>query len=387
MTIRVREMKDGEEPAVVDLLARVFRGWPPYSIDVDAADHLRWKLLRRPEHRRYQLVAEVDGALAGTFFVIERFWRIGERVCRASDGVDNVVDPAFRGMGVFSAMSDHFTQRFRVDFECSIGNYTVSPAVRHRYPPGADETLANPVGVYVAIGSLRRYLALRRRTGESAARTLGAVAVTAIRRALGDVSRGRDGGSRGGRSEGGARRKDLDASPSQRRSHDGETLQVRDLAHADARFDRLWSEAATSFRLIAVRDAEYLAWRYREPRAARYTIRGIEEGDRLLGYAVSRIDRGWSQLVDLMAVPGRDDVVAALAADTLHAARAAGAAGCRSWSLRHHPYEAPLRSIGFVRAPGEIKFICRPYSKDLDWSFVRDPRPAVHVSYGDSDHV
>jgi hypothetical protein len=88
----IRELRDGEEPAVARFLERVFGGWPPYSLDVDPADHLRWKLLRRPELRRCRLVAEIDGRLAGTFFVIERLWSVGGRHCRATDGVDNAVD-------------------------------------------------------------------------------------------------------------------------------------------------------------------------------------------------------------------------------------------------------------------------------------------------------
>jgi len=46
--VLVREMAAGEEPAVTRLLERSFGAWPPYAIAVDAAEHLRWKVVPRP---------------------------------------------------------------------------------------------------------------------------------------------------------------------------------------------------------------------------------------------------------------------------------------------------------------------------------------------------
>ena len=310
-------------------------------------------------------MAEVSGRIAGAFFIVDRRWRIGDRVWRATDGVDNVVDPDFRGQGLFSAMSDYFTAHLRNDFQCSIGNYTAHDAVKHRYPGHLDQMLANPVAAYVAVTDLRGFVGRIRRRSAKPARILGAAMLVVLRRAL-VPSR---------------------SAPSLRIDEAVDRRAVRDLEAIDDRFDRLWSEVEPTFHLAAVRDVAYLRWRYRDPRAARYLIRGVGAGDRLLGYSVSSIDGDWSNLVDLVVAPGRLDVALALVADVLDRARMDGAAACRCWSLRHHPHEPVLRSAGFLRGP-EVRLLARGYGEDQpDLRFLRDPRPAVHVSYGDSDHV
>jgi hypothetical protein len=61
----VREVREGDLAGMVCVLEQCFGKWPPEGVLVDAIDHLRWKMASHAEAARFQVVAEVGGAVAG----------------------------------------------------------------------------------------------------------------------------------------------------------------------------------------------------------------------------------------------------------------------------------------------------------------------------------
>ncbi len=102
-----------------------------------------------------------------------------------------------------------------------------------------------------------------------------------------------------------------------------------------------------------------------------------------------RVLRGKGYLADLLALPGRDDVVQSLVRDALARFRAAGVSAVQWWSPTHHPYKQILARQGFLhkrRRKRELGYrALRASSEEL--AFLEDPRAAVHFVLGDTDVV
>lgn len=147
--------------------------------------------------------------------------------------------------------------------------------------------------------------------------------------------------------------------------------------------------AAAPFDFILLRDRSYLNWRYCDDRAGPYRVRVAEVDGELLGFAVTRRsgDRGY--LVDLLALPGREDVVAALVRDASEQLRAEGVSGIDCWVPRHHSYHAVLRGAGFMPTPRQAGFALRGTVRDEvgDAAYLQGRGAAIHVMMGDSDFI
>ena len=86
-------------------------------------------------------------------------------------------------------------------------------------------------------------------------------------------------------------------------------LQCRATERCDERFDDLWERRPVDLGIAAVRDRQYLHWKYELRPFRKYTIWTLEPREapeRLLGYAVSTIDRGVLSVVDML-VAGEDE--------------------------------------------------------------------------------
>lgn len=138
------------------------------------------------------------------------------------------------------------------------------------------------------------------------------------------------------------------------------------------------------------RDADYMRWRVFENPYVRAIVRGIYEEDRLLGWVVYSLgDDGLGYLVDIMV--GCDatrhtpsDLIRALLLDAVLGARNMGATGIRGWRVSGHPFDRLVcktaRRIGFYhikRGHAVVKYNCPAARKDAiredfdDWYVTR----------------
>jgi hypothetical protein len=107
----------------------------------------------------------------------------------------------------------------------------------------------------------------------------------------------------------------------------GGGLEAEVLSGFDESFDDLFERVAAVVPCLAEKDAAFLGWRYGpgSPQAP-VTVLGVRSGGRLLGYAVLKAaSKGQDGYVlDLMALPGRPDVVRALLRETVRYFREVG---------------------------------------------------------------
>jgi len=137
----------------------------------------------------------------------------------------------------------------------------------------------------------------------------------------------------------------------------GGDLEVEALDGFDDSFDDLFERVAAVVPCTVEKDAAFLRWRY-GPGSPQYpvTVLGVRSGRRMLGYAVLKAafhgQDGY--ILDLTALPGRQDVVLALLRETVRSFRRMGVQIIRYRFVESptSPRSADLRRLGFFSRRG-----------------------------------
>jgi hypothetical protein len=137
----------------------------------------------------------------------------------------------------------------------------------------------------------------------------------------------------------------------------GGDLEVEEIDFFDDSFDDLFERVAAVVPCTAEKDSAFLRWRYGtgSPQAP-VTVLGVRSGRRLLGYAVLKAafhgQDGY--VLDLTALPGRQDVVRALLRESVRSFRKKGVQIIRYRFIESPtaPWPADLQRLGFFRRRG-----------------------------------
>jgi hypothetical protein len=115
-------------------------------------------------------------------------------------------------------------------------------------------------------------------------------------------------------------------------------------------------------------------------------VRSIVEGRTLAGYAILRFNGGAAYVADLLALPGRLDVVEALIADVVAIARRAGSTGVELWLSGGHPYRRALGRQGFFDSRLDTGWAYHAVDAPIEaMRPLADPHARVHLLMGDTD--
>ncbi len=331
-----------------------------------------WKYFDNPAGRVYGRRAELDGCPAGFYGNIPLHIKVGDRVVRGAQAVDAMVAPEARRHGVFVRLAQ---ETFR-DMDAAgveLDYVFPSPAARAGFVERLGWTTVGAVPRYTLVLSPSALTPAGKRAGFPRQQYVWLFAAALIR-----LSRLRSDPARAGQP--------------------GAPI-VREVAGFDARFDRLWDEAAADFPIAVVRDAAYLNWRYAMHPTLRYHILAAEQNGRVMGFAVlSPRDFERSRalaLAELLSAPGALDAgMALLAAAAVHARRL-GAAQVHCWMLpRYALYRRLLTENGFVHwpwpyVPGALRysvpFLVRPRPRS---TLAADPAALAtwYLAMGDHDY-
>jgi hypothetical protein len=163
---------------------------------------------------------------------------------------------------------------------------------------------------------------------------------------------------------------------------------ITTLERFDDRIGECFDEAVKSFDFLVVRSRDYMNWRYCDPAAGRFTVRTAQQAGRILGYLVFKVSQESAYIADLLALPGRIDVVRSLIEDAFHLFREAGVEIATCWMISRHPYNGILRKYGFSDSRRSVGF--RYFTVSLDESeleFLGDAGVRIHLNHGDSDWI
>ena len=361
---RIRNADEADVPQMVEVLLRAFRGWPAFEIEVPAVEHLRWKMRSDPMAPRNQWVTEVDGRIAGLSLAIVRRVRMRGQDYLVRDGVDAAVDPGYQGRRLYSSMADELESTPQTaEFDLGCG-YVTNRKMWHQRSRKGRKPLANPIQVLLKPYRARAIVARRREKYGGRLPAPLAVLRIELERTLNRLGHW----------------------PYRRRGRCDWSIST--LERFDDRIEGFFDEAARPFDFVVVRTRDSMNWRYGDPAAGRFTVRAAEQKGKLLGYLVFKIAEGAGQIGDLLALPGRTDVVRSLVEDALGFFREAGVELVTCWMISRHPYNGILRRYGFIDSRRDAGFSCYPLKPDSpDVDFVDDPRARIHLTQGDSDWI
>lgn len=121
----LRRAWEEDRAPVWDMLRPVFRAGDTYAIDPDISREAALAYWFRPERQVY--VAEADGALLGTYYIVRNQKGGGSHVCNCG----YITAEAARGRGVARAMLAHsLEEALRLGFRAMQYNFVVSTNTR-----------------------------------------------------------------------------------------------------------------------------------------------------------------------------------------------------------------------------------------------------------------
>ena len=169
----------------------------------------------------------------------------------------------------------------------------------------------------------------------------------------------------------------------------GGDLKVEKIDGFDDSFDDLFERVASVVPCTAEKDAAFLRWRYGpgSPQAP-VTVLAVRSGGRMLGYAVLRTafhgQDGY--ILDLTALPGRQDVVRALLRESVRAFRRMGVQIIRYRFIESPtaPWPADLGRLGFFRRRGRSHKLLTKFT-DKGLRETTDDLTNWSMSFGDGE--
>jgi GNAT superfamily N-acetyltransferase len=350
------EIDDELRGEMLAVLVRAFHGWEVgwHSTAIAPADHLRWRMEGAPGRPSIATTITLDGQVAGvSLWLRRRFLGPGGRL-EVLDAVDSCIDPAFQGLGLMRRRQELGEELYDDDFDISLG-YSLDPAMKHVDELFGRRVLANPIRIFART---HKAWALAGEVGQSRRGHLARFPLLLGAKWLGRW----------------------------RARHEHPSALIRGAIDFDERFDSFLDAAQAPFDLIQLRDRSYLRWRYVDPRGGGFHIRIAEDAGDVVGYSVIKIRGQRAYLVDLLALPERLDVAAALIQDAVDQAEAAGVAGMSSWMAQQHPYTRLLERCGFVDSHRPTGLAIGVKRKTWDeMAPLLDPNLRVHLMEGDTD--
>ncbi len=248
--ITIREYREGDEASIMKLRGLVLSG--PKDMDWWV-----WQHKQNPAGPAIISVAEdeVTNEIVGHFCHIPLRVKVKTMTHIIIQGIDTMVHPNFRGLGVYNRIRDRNHEIIRL--KNVLFTYTYPNKLMYRIHKDARlKTIFKKTPLWIKPLKLKN-IVTRYLNNDSLASLIAAIGKGLVR--ITD------------------------------RSIDYEIrTQVREVKEIDERFDYLWKQASSLHEIMLVRDRAYLNWRYVKKPDADYTIYISEDDNQLLGYVVLR---------------------------------------------------------------------------------------------------
>jgi hypothetical protein len=360
----VRPYRNGDEEEVVELLIRVFKGWPHFDLQCTPLDHWRWKHEDNPTKIKVAAVSESNGKIVGCFHGLYSRVKVGEKTLLNQQGTDLAVDKDYRGMGLYEKMRP-IKDALAHDAKVNIG-YALStnPIVKKRLREH-NRPFPSPLRLMSKIWDIDLHLKMTNSL-EKITHRYGYLGLNAVNRLRNTF----------------AQKKGI--------SRD---LEINPIKTFDEGIDRFWREVSANYSFIIERDASYLNWRYCDKRGGDYVIRQATEGGVVLGYIVLRINRyeeGYpvGYVVDLLTLSDRLDVAHALLSDADGFFSEQGVNIVQAMVFKGHPYERLLKEYNFINSVTKYHLGYRIYSLGDELEELETAPPGrLHFTWGDLDWI
>ena len=155
--------------------------------------------------------------------------------------------------------------------------------------------------------------------------------------------------------------------------------EITEVSSFDGRIDGFWEKVRGGFRVMPVRDRQYLTWRFvKKPVRSGYEILLAECRGETLGYLVVKSKElegnTAGAIMDILTLPGREDVARCLISRAIQRCREAGAETLNCDISRTNPYYGSFRKSGFMPFPeGVPRLAVQTNCAELSLDFLGDP--------------
>ncbi|MCJ7633223.1 GNAT family N-acetyltransferase, partial [Candidatus Bathyarchaeota archaeon] len=325
-------------------------------------------------------VAEDQKRIVGHMALISSDFKVADKVILGSQAVDLIVDPEYRGQGIFLSIGKFLTSeaaRRGTSFWYGFPNKLAhSGHLKYGWFDVCQiPLLVKPIDTNKMINA---FLAKHGRTRFlTLYRIVGAVARVMMRIALSSTAffqrvfipiRGK------------LVEKECQQFPSKL---------------VDGRFDAFWGKVSRNYPILVARTGKYLRWRYFEKPSSHYRFLVVVEGDDVVGYVVleSKQEDGLKSgyIVDIFASPDDENTIRLLVLKAIELFKEEKVDLVNCWMLKDgkctKTYYKILRYYGFMRLFGRNHpLIARINLPEVAPDIVRDHRNWF-VTIGDSDHI
>ena len=358
--VRFRYARPGDEAQIVSVLETAFGEFYATAKPVDGPDYIRWFTEAHDSHQSSMEVAAIGSTIVSVTGALYRPIKFGLRTMYGTaGGIGGATLPQYQRRGI---------NRAKGEWADSVEDPPRTASVATRRAETRDRGKQQvPSG-----GRMDVYLSVQRPLRAAHDRKDGAAIFNVLpATALALWSRLRPAiGGRGARD-----------------------VTVETLDAFDGRFEPFLEQASAAWDVIPVRSIEYLNWRFCDRRAGKFIVRSAQLEDELVGYSVLHVVGSRGQIMDVLALPGRLDVVRTLIADAVQQLGESGTAAVECWMLREQPYAQVLRRTGFMRLPARSAEIADEVGWDgsgigaVERALLMSPSTRVHLVRADFDGI
>jgi len=321
----VRTYQSGDETKILELFKRVFGHERSLA-------HWRWKFLENPAGRQISLaVAEDGGSIIGQFAGLPVMSATPHKTFLLTQGIDHMVEAAWRRQGIYTAMAQHFFENFVTN-------------------KGAAAWYAFPVQGGFDIE----------------AKAFSCSALHQVPLLSWDLS---------------------NPEPWRPSLQHAQRYRLDHVDRVGPAVDELWNRCRPEFPLATVRDSRYLNWRYIDCPDTQYTVTVVTDlmSERAVGLAIIRFgwfDHAVAPIVDWL-VPNNDlDVSRILLTHCHDLAKERGLTAMQASFPSYTPQHRFLVSLGYsVQLSPFILSVHGPQGSEA----LQAVREGWYYTMGDSD--
>lgn len=362
LALNMREYKEGDEQAIVNLLDIVFGAWSSKG----GLNYWKWLYKDNPAGRPIIRIAEYDKKVVGHYAIFPVRMKVREGCILGSQSVDTAVHPEYRGRGIFKTLASKvYAEAGKSGIPLTYGftdikmpaykGFTKKLGWKHICLMTLMTNILNPEK------TLKKYF-----TRNRLLLSLGKLFLNTLKffKSMFKIFE----------------------------THSQiEDLKIHEVRRFDERINALWTKLSKMYDLIVIRDKTYLNWRYVD-KPDKYILYIAERKDKILGYAVLKetINGNFKKgfMVDIMAPANHDEVIAALIAKAMEHFKERNVDLVECQLIKSHPYCKILKKAGFLALRSTSAFIIHIKSQQIGLTDLLSlDIKKWFITYGDGDYV
>jgi GNAT superfamily N-acetyltransferase len=361
--VEIRNYQNGDELNIILFLKQNFKNWPRPHEDISDINFWKWKYLDTPTKTKLITVAESENEIIGCHHSVFFSMKLYDEIKLGFIGADIAVHSKYRGKGIWKKMFQKTNDRIKeLDLGFSYG-ITTNPTVKDGWKKMGEIFFPHHISLLYWIKDIR----IHQQKSEMNLYKIGYLGLKILN-------------SRSIRGKKSIPQLDND-------------LDVTKISYFGKEYETFWSRTREEYTFTIEKNLEYVNWRYCDERGGKYYVISANQGKEFLGFIVlktvqseSGYNRGY--VVDVQALPGRDDVVDALLRSGIEYFKKMDVNFVQALIIRDHPFEKTYLNNGFVRGKNHYSVLYQERQNEQYYEeFYNAPSKKIQFQFGDVDLI